>query len=165
MHVSSSSRAYLAALLRAHVVASDDRPQLIRCRLTHDVRLPSFTTDSPCIFEYCQTVVPDDAPPSVRALEPSSLRHAVAIHLIRISATSLTGSITVTATCALSLDSSRAGPRRKHIAAIVASSGWRNGNDKEERRRNGRANRRTWDEPDSHGRHTLPSRILLILTI
>ncbi|KAJ7803708.1 hypothetical protein B0H14DRAFT_3776853, partial [Mycena olivaceomarginata] len=44
-------------------------------------------------------------------LEPSPLRHAITIHLIRISATFLS-SITITATCALSLDPSRAGRRR-----------------------------------------------------
>jgi hypothetical protein len=56
----------------------------------------------------------ESAPPSILLLEPSPLRHVIAIHLIRISATSLTSSITITATCALSLD-----PRR---TSEIASS-------------------------------------------
>jgi hypothetical protein len=53
----------------------------------------------------------DNAPSSVLPLEPSSLRHTIAIHLIRIGATSL---ITITATCPTSLDPSLAGRRRSH---------------------------------------------------
>ncbi|KAJ7810471.1 hypothetical protein B0H13DRAFT_2685527 [Mycena leptocephala] len=56
----------------------------------------------------------DSAPPSVPPLEPSPQRHAIALPLIRIGATSHIGCIIVNATYTLSLDPSRAGRRRTH---------------------------------------------------
>ncbi|KAJ7903929.1 hypothetical protein B0H13DRAFT_2335025 [Mycena leptocephala] len=63
-----------------------------------------------CIWDYeyqqlrspC-TIKADAAPPSVRPPEPSPLGHAIAIHPIHISATSLTSSNTVTAICTIPL--------------------------------------------------------------
>jgi hypothetical protein len=141
------------------------KPQLMRCRPAHDVRV-LFTYDglpvrctlafpssfirwhasnfNPNLYlrlsEYRQSAarmrsrvhprllihtplahsLPEQiAPPSVLPLEPS-LRHTIAVHLIRISVTSLIGGITVTATCALSLD--RPVPDvGEHIVAAAAS--------------------------------------------
>ncbi|KAJ7355196.1 hypothetical protein DFH08DRAFT_1076384 [Mycena albidolilacea] len=71
----------------------------------------------PVCFSYA---IKDGAPPSVLLLEPSPLRHAIAIHLIRISATFLASSITITATCTLC--STRPVPDvGDHIVAVVAS--------------------------------------------
>ncbi|KAF8134753.1 hypothetical protein K438DRAFT_1997582 [Mycena galopus ATCC 62051] len=58
----------------------------------------------------------DSAPPSVLLLEPFPLRHAIAIHLIRISATSLTGSMPAP------YYSTRPAPHvGEHIVVVVAS--------------------------------------------
>ncbi|KAJ7254891.1 hypothetical protein C8J57DRAFT_1518517 [Mycena rebaudengoi] len=89
MHASSSSRPYAAThtsvMTTAHTVST-----------AHDVRatlaLPVFLRFNPPSKLYLRLreyrCSADSAPPSVLLL-----RHAIAIHLIRISATSLTGSI------------------------------------------------------------------------
>ncbi|KAJ7346430.1 hypothetical protein DFH08DRAFT_1081180 [Mycena albidolilacea] len=132
-------------LLHTSSAMTRPKPQLIRCRPAHNVRVLFAYDELPVrrtlafpssfirwhlisILNFirarispvrCSDAIKDSTPPSVFTLEPS-LRHTIAVHLIRISATSLTGGITVTATRALSLD--RPVPDvREHIVAVVAS--------------------------------------------
>ncbi|KAJ7917079.1 hypothetical protein B0H13DRAFT_2657960 [Mycena leptocephala] len=119
MHASSSSPAHVLLPHRARVVASPDQSDSsyvvrdVRVLLAYD-EPPVRAVSAPLRISpvRCSSAIKDSAPLSVFSLEPSPLRHAIAIHLIRIRATSLTDSITVTATCALSLDPSRTGCRR-----------------------------------------------------
>ncbi|KAJ7850199.1 hypothetical protein B0H14DRAFT_3452124 [Mycena olivaceomarginata] len=111
MHASSSSPAHVLLPHRARFVASPDQSDSsyvvrdVRVPLAYDELPVRGTLASPSSFirplvvrdqGQCSAVCPP--------LEPSPLRHAIAIHLIRIRVTSLTDSITVTATCTLSLD-------------------------------------------------------------
>jgi hypothetical protein len=139
MHASSPSRPYAAthtsAITTAHTF---DRPTT--SAYSSPLALPIFLRFNPPsklylrLREYHQSAArtrspsahpypahsftprADSAPPSVLLLAPSPLRHAIAIHLIRISATSLTGSIPAP------YHSTRPVPDvREHIVAVVAS--------------------------------------------